>query len=50
MTINRIEIGTKATKTDTGLTTEGDPTSINTTETNTKLKLSSNSQTKTLWK
>ena len=48
MTINRIEIGTKTTKTDTGLTTEGDPTSINTTETNTKL--SSNSQTKILWK
>ena len=46
MTITKIEIGTKTTKTDTGLTTEGDQTSINTTETNTKLKLSSDSQTK----
>ena len=47
MTITKIEIGTKTTKTDTGSTKEGDQTSINTTETNTKLKLSSNSQTKT---
>ena len=47
MTIIKIEIGTKTTKTDTGSTTEGDQTSINTTETNTKPKLSSNSQTKT---
>ena len=38
MTITKIEIGT---------TTEGDQTNINTTETNTKLKSSSNSQTKT---
>ena len=37
----------KTTKTDTGSTAEGDPTGINTTETNTRLKLSSNSQTKT---
>ena len=43
----RIEIGTKTTKTDTGSTTEGDQTSTNITETNTKHKLSSNSQTKT---
>ena len=47
MTIIKIEIGMNTTKTDTGSTTEGDQTSINTTETNTKLKLSSNSQTKT---
>ena len=47
MTIIKIEIGTKTTKTDTGLTTEGDQKNINTTETNTKLKSSSNSQTKT---
>ena len=46
MTIIKIEIGTTITKTDTGLTTEGDQTNINTTETNTKLKSSSNSQTK----
>ena len=46
MTIIKIEIGTKTTKTDTGSTTEGDQTSINTTETNTKPKSSSNSQTK----
>ena len=45
MTIIKIEIGTKTTK--TGSTTEGDQTNINTTETNTKLKSSSNSQTKT---
>ena len=32
MTIIKIEIGTKTTKTDTGLTTEGDQTNINTTE------------------
>ena len=47
MTIIKIEIGTKTTKTDTGSTTEGDQTNINTTETNTKLKSSLNSQTKT---
>ena len=47
MTIIKTEIGTKTTKPDTGSTTEGDQTSINTTETNIKLKLSSNSQTKT---
>ena len=46
MTIIKIEIGTTITKTDTGLTTEGDQTNTNTTETNTKLKSSSNSQTK----
>ena len=46
MTISKIEIGTKTTKTDTGSTTEGDQRSTNTTETNTKLRLSSNSQTK----
>ena len=47
MTIIKIEIGMKTTKTDIGSTTEGDQTSTNTTETNTKLKSSSNSQTKT---
>ena len=47
MTIIKIEIGMTITKTDTGSTTEGDQTNINTTETNTKLKSSSNSQTKT---
>ena len=47
MTITKIEIGMKTTKTDTGSTTEGDQTSTNTTETNTKLRLSSNFQTKT---
>ena len=46
MTIIKIEIGTKTTKTDTGSTTEGDQTNINTTEINTKLKSSSNSRTK----
>ena len=43
----KIEIGTTITKTDTGSTTKGDQTYINTTETNTKLKSSLNSQTKT---
>ena len=38
------------TKIETGSTTEGDQTNINTTETNTKPKSSSNTQTKTLWK
>ena len=47
MTIIKIEIGTKTTKTDIGSTTEGDQTNINTTETNTKPKSSSNSRTKT---
>ena len=47
MTIIKKEIGTKTTKTGSGSTTEGDQTSINTTETNTKPKSSSNSQTKT---
>ena len=47
MTIIKLEIGTRITKTNTGLTTEGDQTNINTTETNTKLKSSSNSQIKT---
>ena len=50
MKIIKIEIGTTITKIDTGSTTEGDQTNINTTETNTKLKSSSNSQTKTSWK
>ena len=47
MTIAKIEIGMTTIKIETGLTTEGDQTNINTTETNTKLKSSSNSRTKT---
>ena len=47
MTITKIEIGTIIIRIETGLTTEGDQTNINTTETNTKLKSSSNSQIKT---
>ena len=47
MTIIKLEIGMAITKTNTDLTTEGDQTNINTTETNTKLKSSSNSQIKT---
>ena len=47
MTIIQIEIGTTITKIDTGSTTEGDQINTNTTETNTKLKSSSNSQIKT---
>ena len=39
MTIIKIEIGTTITRTDTGLTTEGDQTNINTTETNTKAQV-----------
>ena len=46
MTITKIEIGMTIIKIETGSTTEGDQTNINTTETNTKLKSSSNSQTK----
>ena len=47
MTIIKIEIGTTITKINTGSTTEGDQINTNTTETNTKLKSSSNSQIKT---
>ena len=46
MAIIKIEIGMTTMKGDTGSTTEGDQTNINTTETNTKPKSSSNSQTK----
>ena len=46
MTITKIEIGTTITKIDTGSTTEGDQKNTNAIETNTKLKSSSNSQTK----
>ena len=46
MTITKIEIGMTIIKIETGLTT-GDQTNINTTETNTKLKSSWNSQIKT---
>ena len=47
MTIIKIEIGMTIIKIETGSTAEGDQTNINTTETNTKHKSSSNSQTKT---
>ena len=46
MTIPKIEIGMTIIMIETGSTT-GDQTNINTTETNTKHKSSSNSQTKT---
>ena len=45
ITITKIEIGTKIIKIEIASTTEGDQTNINTTET--KLKSSLNSQTKT---
>ena len=45
--IRTTQTGMTITKIETGLTTEGDQTNINTTETNTKPKSSSNSQTKT---
>ena len=45
--IRTTQTGMTITKIETGLTTEGDQTNINTTETNTQLKSSSNSQTKT---
>ena len=44
--IRTTQTGMTITKIETGSTTEGDQTNINTTETNTKLKSSSNSQTK----
>ena len=44
--IRTTQTGMTITKIETGLTTEGDQTNINTTETNTKPKSSSNSQTK----
>ena len=47
MTTIKLEIGTRITKTDTGLTTEGDQTNINTTEANTKPKSPPNSQART---
>ena len=50
MTTTKIEIGMTTIKIETGSTTEGDQTNINTTETNTKLKSSSNSRTKMGWK
>ena len=48
--IRTTQTGMTITKIETGSTTEGNQTNINTTETNTKPKSSSNSQTKTLWK
>ena len=48
--IRTTQTGMTITKIETGSTTEGDQTNINTTETNTKPKSSSNSQTKMLWK
>ena len=45
--IRTTQTGMTITKIETGSTTEGDQTNINTTETNTKHKSSSNSQTKT---
>ena len=45
--IRTTQTGMTITKIETGSTTEGDQTNINTTETNTKLKSSLNSQTKT---
>ena len=45
--IRTTQTGMTITKTETGLTTEEDQTNINTTGTNTKLKSSLNSQTKT---
>ena len=45
--IRTAQTGMTIIKIETGLTTEGDQTNINTTETNTKLKSSLNSQTKT---
>ena len=47
MTITKIETGMTITKIETGSTTEEDQTNTNTTGTNTKLKSSLNSQTKT---
>ena len=44
--IRTTQTGMTITKIETGSTTEGDQTNINTTETNTKPKSSSNSQTK----
>ena len=44
--IRTTQTGMTITKIDTGSTTEGDQTNTNTIETNTKLKSSSNSQTK----
>ena len=44
--IRTTQTGMTITKIETGLTTEGDQTNINTTETNTKPKSSLNSQTK----
>ena len=45
--IRNTKTGMTIIKIETGLTTEGDQTNTNTTETNTKLKSSLNSQTKT---
>ena len=47
MTITKIEIGMTIIRIETGSTKEGDQTNINTRGTNTKLKSSLNSQTKT---
>ena len=48
--IRTTQTGMTIIKIETGSTTEGDQTNMNTTETNTKPKSSSNFQTKTLWK